>query len=78
MKTTISTIVAALTSAQVVQASAGAASEGLGLFTVLFLALGALIVVFQLVPAITLFAGMVWSLFAGERHGAGSEAAGRR
>lgn len=64
MKTAITTLLTTL-AATAATAAAGTPAEGLGLLTWLFLGFGALIVVFQCVPALVLFAAMVRSLFGG-------------
>ena len=51
-------------SASAVYAATGAPSEGAGLLTYCFVGFFAMIVVFQLVPAMVLFAGMVKGLFS--------------
>ena len=51
-------------SASAAYAAIGAPSEGAGLLTYCFVGFFAMIVVFQLVPAMVLFAGMVKGLFS--------------
>jgi hypothetical protein len=51
-------------------ATAGAAPEGNGLLVILFLGFGALIIVFQLIPAFMLFLSMVKGLFRKPTKGA--------
>lgn len=48
-------------------ASGGGGESGLGLWAVLFLAFGAVVVLFQAVPAAVLFVSMLRSLFAPAR-----------
>jgi hypothetical protein len=51
-------------SASVVYATTAVPSEGAGLLTYFFVGFFAMIIVFQLVPAMVLFAGMVKGLFS--------------
>lgn len=63
MKTTVRAIIAAIIAATPAYA-ATEGEAGLGLLTMAFIGFAALIVAFQLVPALTLFFGMVKGLFA--------------
>lgn len=67
MKTTLITVAATLAAARGALAAVPATPAGPGLLTVVFLGFGALIVVAQLVPALTLFASMIASLFSAGR-----------
>ncbi|WP_298267653.1 hypothetical protein [Geobacter sp.] len=58
---TLALILAATTSAL---AASGAETEGNGFLVTLFLAFGALIIAFQLVPGVLLFASMIKGLFS--------------
>lgn len=51
-------------SASAVYAATGAPSEGAGLLTYCFVGFFAMIVVFQLAPAMVLFAGLIKGLFS--------------
>ena len=51
-------------SASAVYAATGAQSEGAGLLTYCFVGFFAMIVVFQLAPAMILFAGLIKGLFS--------------
>jgi hypothetical protein len=48
-------------------AASGGKAEGSGVLIVLFLAFGALIIVFQLIPGVILFVSMVKGLFGKEK-----------
>jgi len=63
MKTRITTLLATLATATAAFAATAPQAEGLGLLTWLFLGFGAVIVVFQCVPAAVLFAAMLRSVF---------------
>ncbi|RNC72735.1 MAG: hypothetical protein ED859_01880 [Desulfuromonadales bacterium] len=63
MKTMIYALLAILASSTTVLAAGSAESEGNGFLVTLFLAFGALIIVFQLVPGLLLFGSMVKGLF---------------
>ncbi|WP_298433716.1 hypothetical protein [Geobacter sp.] len=58
---TLTLILATTTSAL---AASGAETEGNGFLVTLFLAFGALIIAFQLVPGVLLFASMIKGLFS--------------
>ncbi len=65
MKTLSALIAAMLFTVTQAMASGNAANgEGLGFLAILFIGFGALILVFQTVPAILLFAGMVKGLLS--------------
>lgn len=64
---TAAAIAATIAVAHPALAATGATPGGSGLLVGLFLALGALVVATQLIPALTLFASLVASLFAGHR-----------
>lgn len=61
--TTLLTTLATATAALAAPAAVGPHAEGMGLLTWLFLGFGALVVVFQCVPAAVLFATMLRSVF---------------
>lgn len=63
MKTTMKALMVALATAGTVWAASGAESEGNGLLVSMFLAFGALIIVFQLLPGLMLFGAMIKGLF---------------
>lgn len=52
--------------------AAGVGEAGMGVWTVLFLAFGALVIAFQAIPAVVLFGSLLRSLFV--RRPAGAEA----
>ncbi len=56
-----------ISSTSAVHAATSAQGEGTGILTYLFLGFFALIIVFQLVPAMILFAGMMKGLFANQK-----------
>lgn len=65
MKTTTATIMALLvTATQALATGQGSSTEGLSLFATLFMAFGVMIVLFQLIPGIMLFVGMLKGLFS--------------
>lgn len=64
MKTALATILTLI--ATTTFAASGAESEGNGLLVVLFLSVGALIVVFQMLPGLALFGSMIKGLFSGK------------
>jgi hypothetical protein len=64
MRVLISTIVALLITVSQVLASAGGGGEPVSFLMILFMGFGALILVFQLFPAVVLFIGMVKGLMA--------------
>ncbi|MBJ6726302.1 hypothetical protein [Geomesophilobacter sediminis] len=63
MRTTTKALTALIAAATPAYAATGEAN-GLGILTIAFIGFVALIVVFQMVPAVTLFIGMVKGLFA--------------
>ncbi len=65
MKTTLATMMTLL-AASTAFAASGAESEGNGLLVTLFLGIGALIVVCQMLPGLALFGSMVRGLFSGK------------
>jgi len=64
MRVLISTIAAVLVTVSQVMASGGGNAEPLSLLAILFMGFGALILVFQVFPAVVLFIGMVKGLMA--------------
>jgi hypothetical protein len=64
MRVIISTIAALLVTVSQVMASGGSSAEPLSLLAILFMGFGALILVFQVFPAVVLFIGMVKGLMA--------------
>lgn len=65
MKTTTATIMALLvTATQALATEQGSSTEGLSLFATLFMAFAVMIVLFQLIPGIMLFVGMLKGLFS--------------
>lgn len=64
MKTTLATMMTLI--ATTAFAASGAESEGNGLLVTLFLGIGALIVVCQMLPGLALFGSMVRGLFSGK------------
>ena len=75
MKTSVRALFALLAASGTALAASGAESEANGFLTTLFLAFGALIVAFQLVPGLILFGSMIMGLFsktADERAAGGS------
>ena len=65
MKTTLATMIT-LIAASTAFAASGAETEGSGLLVALFLGIGALVIVFQLLPGLTLFGSMIRGLFSGK------------
>jgi hypothetical protein len=65
MKTLSSTIVALLiTVSHALAAGAGNAADDMSLLTIFFMGFGAMIIVFQVVPAVILLCGMLKAVFA--------------
>ena len=64
MKTTGTTITALVASVTPALAAGGGGTEGISLLTALFLGFGALVIVFQLIPGLVLFAAMLKGLFS--------------
>jgi hypothetical protein len=64
MRVLMSTIAALLVTVSQVMASGGSNAEPLSIMAILFMGFGALIVVFQVFPAVVLFIGMVKGLLA--------------
>ena len=64
MRILISTIAAMLVTVSQVMASGGGNGEPVSFLMILFMGFGALILVFQLFPAVVLFVGMVKGLMA--------------
>jgi hypothetical protein len=64
MRVLISTIAALLVTVSQVMASGGSNGEPVSILMILFMGFGALILVFQLFPAVVLFIGMVKGLIA--------------
>lgn len=63
MKTMSTIVLSLLASSSYVLASGGAEAVGLGVMTALFIAFGVLIVLYQLIPGLMLFGGMLRGLF---------------
>lgn len=63
MRTLISTIIVALASATPALAASGNDAKGSGILIFLFLGFAALIIVFQFIPGMVLFASMLKGLF---------------
>ena len=63
MKTIVKHLFVTLSASSPAFAAAGAEPGGNGLMVILFLGFGALIIVFQLIPALMLFVSMVKGLF---------------
>ncbi|MBE0618259.1 MAG: hypothetical protein IH608_10080 [Proteobacteria bacterium] len=59
-------------------AAAAGGEGGVGVWTLLFLAFGALVIAFQAVPAVMLFGSLLRSLFVRRPVGAGAAAQGRK
>ncbi|MBT1071399.1 hypothetical protein [Pelotalea chapellei] len=72
MKTSYATIAALLVPATKALASGNAGEEGMSLFAAIFLAFAVLIVMFQLVPGVMLFVGMIKGIFSSEKKAAES------
>lgn len=72
MKTSYATIAALLVPATQAMASADAGGEGMSLFAAVFLAFAVLIVMFQLIPGVMLFVGMLKGIFSTEKKAAES------
>ena len=53
-----------ITATEALAAGGGGRGEGLSLLTIFFMGFGALIIVFQLVPALVLIVGMLKALFS--------------
>ncbi len=64
MRLFISTIAAVVVSVSQAMASGGGNGEPLSILAILFIGFGALVVVFQVFPAVVLFVGMVKGLMA--------------
>jgi len=64
MRVLISTIAALLVTVSQVMASGGGSTEPVSILMILFMGFGALILVFQLFPAIVLFVGMIKGIMA--------------
>ena len=67
MRVLISTIVSLLVTASQVLASGGGSGEPVSILMILFLGFGALVLVFQLFPAVVLFIGMVKGLISAKK-----------
>lgn len=67
MKTSYATIAALLVPATQAMASTDTGGEGMSLFAAIFLAFAVLIVMFQLVPGVMLFVGMLKGIFSSEK-----------
>lgn len=66
MKTTVKLVTATIIGASSAYAASGAQSDENGLLVNLFLAFGAVIVAFQLIPGVMLFGAMLKGLFTRE------------
>ena len=66
-----------ITGTQAMASAGGTHSEGMGLLTTFFIAFGVLIVLFQLLPGLTLFCGMLKGLFSAEGEVAKKAATGK-
>ena len=64
MRVLTSTLIALLVTVAQVVASGGSSTEPVSLMTILFMGFGALILVFQIFPALVLFIGMVKGLMS--------------
>lgn len=64
MKTTLKIVLSLLVTATYALAAGGTEAEGLGFMTILFIAFGVLIVMFQFVPGLMLFATMLRGIFS--------------
>lgn len=64
MRVLISTIAAVLVTVSQVMASGGGNAEPVSILMILFMGFGALILVFQLFPAVVLFIGMIKGIMA--------------
>jgi hypothetical protein len=64
MRVLISTIAALLVTVSQVMASGGSNAEPMSLLAILFMGFGALVLVFQVFPAVVLFIGMIKGLMA--------------
>ena len=64
MRVLISTIAALLVTVSQVMAAGGSNAEPVSVLMILFMGFGALILVFQLFPAVVLFVGMIKGLMA--------------
>jgi hypothetical protein len=65
MKTAYAIILSlVITGTQALASGGGSEGEGLSLFATFFIAFGALIIMFQFVPGIILFVGMLKGLFS--------------
>jgi hypothetical protein len=64
MRVLISTIAALLVTVSQVMASGGGNTEPVSILMILFMGFGALILVFQLFPAVVLFIGMIKGIMA--------------
>ena len=66
--TTAAVVVAMATAAQWSAAAEGAAiGEGMGVLTIAFLALGAIVILAQVIPAMVIFGSMLVELFSPKR-----------
>ena len=55
-----------VTATQALASAGGANTEGIGLLGTFFLAFGVLVILFQFVPGVTLFAGVLKGIFSSE------------
>ncbi|GLI37409.1 hypothetical protein KI811_13130 [Geobacter hydrogenophilus] len=65
MKTTLATMITLIV-ASIAFAASGAESDGSGILLALFIGIGALIIVFQMLPGLALFGSMLKGLFSGK------------
>jgi hypothetical protein len=68
MKTTARALIALLAASGTALAASGAEAEANGFLVTLFLAFGALVIAFQLVPGLILFGSMIRGLFSRPTH----------
>lgn len=64
MKAISATALSLMITATRALAAGGVEGEGLGLLATFFIAFGVLIIVFQLIPALMMFAGMLKAIFS--------------
>ncbi|MCM0080060.1 hypothetical protein L4X63_00490 [Geomonas sp. Red32] len=67
MKTLSATALSLVITATQALASGGENHEGMGLLTTFFIAFAVLIILFQMVPGLSLFVGMLKGIFSSER-----------
>lgn len=69
MKAATATVLSLIITVTQALASGGGESEGMSLLATFFIAFGVLIVLFQFIPGIMLFGGMLKGLFSSEKKG---------